>query len=459
MVEIFSDTTRYRTWRRLWIALAEAQSELGLAISEDQLQQLRDHRDKLDLEAVAEHEARLRHDVMAHLRVYAEQCPKAGGILHLGATSAYVGDNTDLVLFRDGLQLLERRLAAAIRALATFARSHVSMPTLGYTHLQPAQLTTVGKRAVLWLQDLLLDADTVSFELGRLRLRGAKGTTGTQASYLELFDGDHERVEELDRRVAAKLGFQGVYPVTGQTYPRKLDAALMAALGGIAVSASKFATDLRLLMGLGQMEEPIAKSQVGSSAMPWKRNPVKTERIVSLARLVIGAYDVAAANAATQWLERSLDDSANRRMLLPRTFMTTDALLVLLRDVARGLVVHERVVERAVREEAPYLATEAILMAATRAGGDRQHLHEKLRQHAFEVRDRERGEGADNDLLQRIAADADFGLGLEQLKQLSDPSRFVGRAPEQATRFLDQHVEPYLARFPESADAAETPSV
>jgi len=454
MAAIFSDDNKYRTWRRLWLALAEAQGELGLSVTRAQVEELRAHVDDLDLEAAAREEERLRHDVMAHLKVYARQCPLAGPILHLGATSAYVGDNTDILQMKAGLELLDRRLAAALRALAGFARHNRSLATLGYTHLQAAQLTTVGKRACLWAQDLLLDAQALAFERARLKLRGVKGTTGTQASFLELFHGDHAKVEELERRVALKLGSAGAYAVTGQTYPRKVDAAIMAVLGGIATSAAKFATDLRLLMGFGELEEPIGKDQVGSSAMAYKRNPVKTERIVALSRPVIAAYAVAATNASNQWLERTLDDSANRRSLLPQAFLATDAILLLVRTVASGLVVHERTIARAVARELPFMATEAVLMAAVARGGDRQELHERLRTMSFEVRRLQHEEGADNDLLARLAADPAFKMGLDELRALIDPMRFVGRAPEQVDAFLAAEIEPYLAAHPAAEDGA-----
>jgi adenylosuccinate lyase len=444
MSSLFSNRAKFRTWRRLWLVLLEAEKELGLAITDEQVAEVRKHQDDVDLDRVAEIERTTRHDVMAHLRLLGEQCPKAKPVLHLGATSAYLGDNTDLLQMRDGLHILERRIASIVRSLANFARAERATSTLGYTHFQPAQLVTVGKRACLWLQDLLLDASTFNFVLGRLRARGAKGTTGTQASFLTLFAGDHAKVEELDRRVAEKMGFPASYPVTGQTYPRKVDAEILGALAGVAASAAKFATDLRLLMSLGEMEEPIDDEQVGSSAMAYKRNPVRSERIVALSRHVIALVPEALTNASNQWLERSLDDSANRRLMLPEAFLATDAILILYRSIVEGLRVNRAVIARAVERELPFLATETVLMEGVRRGGDRQELHERVRAHSFEVKRRIHEQGEGNDLMERLGADPAVPFSTAELVALCEPRGFTGRAAEQVDRFLEDQVAPYL---------------
>ncbi|HET9948159.1 MAG TPA: adenylosuccinate lyase [Longimicrobiales bacterium] len=445
MQEIFSPGRRYGTWRRLWLALAESEAELGLDISDEALRQMREHLDDVDLERAAELERRFRHDVMAHVHLYGEVAPAAKGIIHLGATSAYVGDNTDLILHRAALELIRARLLRCIAALADFARAHASLPTLAYTHFQPAQPTTVGKRATLWIQDLLLDLEELDHRIGALRFRGVRGTTGTQASFLELFDGDHDKVEALDRAVGRRMGFEATYPVSGQTYPRKVDYQVQATLAGVAASVSKLGHDLRLLAHLREVEEPFEEEQIGSSAMPYKRNPMRAERMCALARHVIVLAQDPAITAATQWLERTLDDSANRRLSIPDAFLALDGCLVLLENVAGGLVVHPEVVSRNLAEHLPFMATEAILMDAVARGGDRQELHERIRRHSLAAAKRMK-EGAQVDLLDRIASDAAFGLSPADLAALADPARFVGRAPEQVARFLDEHVAPALQK-------------
>jgi adenylosuccinate lyase len=445
MQAVFSPRHRYGTWRRLWLALAEAEAELGLPISEEALEQMRAHLDTLDLQRAAELERRFRHDVMAHVHLFGEDAPAAKGIIHLGATSAFVGDNTDLILHRDALDLVRTRILRCIDRLADFAREHASLPTLAYTHFQPAQPTTVGKRATLWIQDLLLDLGEIDHRLSSLRLRGVKGTTGTQASFLELFEGDHGKVQALDSAVAHRLGFDSTYEVSGQTYPRKVDYQVQAALAGTAVSLSKLGHDLRLLAHLREVEEPFEEEQIGSSAMPYKRNPMRAERICALARHVIVVAQDPAFTAATQWLERTLDDSANRRLSIPDAFLALDGCLVLLENVAGGLVVHPEVIARNLAEHLPFMATETILMHAVARGGDRQDLHERIRRHALQASEKMKG-GGPVDLFERIAGDEAFGLERDELEALADARRFVGRAPEQVAAFLEERVEPILAR-------------
>ncbi|RMH12131.1 MAG: adenylosuccinate lyase [Gemmatimonadetes bacterium] len=447
MQAIFSPARRFGTWRRLWLALAETQAELGLAIPAEALEQMRAHLDDIDLERAAEYERRFRHDVMAHVHLFGDDAPAARGIIHLGATSCFIGDNTDLILHRDALALVRDRVVRTAEALADFARRHRALPCLGYTHFQPAQPTTVGKRAALWLQDLLLDLEELEYRLATIRFRGVRGTTGTQASFLELFEGDGGRVDALDEGVARRMGFEERYPVSGQTYPRKVDAALVATLAGVAASLSKMGHDLRLLAHLREVEEPFEAEQIGSSAMPYKRNPMRAERICAVARHVITLLQDPYQTAATQWLERTLDDSANRRLSLPDAFLALDGALVLAENVARGLIVNPRVVEANLQQHLPFMASEVILMHAVRAGGDRQELHEAIRTHSLEAARRMKDEGAPPDLLERIAADARFGLDREQLQRLIDPGRFVGRAPEQVDRFLEEHVRPVLDRL------------
>ncbi len=453
MQRLFSPRHRYGTWRRLWIALAEAQRELGLPISDEALAQMRAGVDDLDLAAAAEYERRFRHDVMAHVHLFGDVAPAAKGIIHLGATSAFIGDNTDLILHREGLELVRARVVRTVAALARFARAHRELPTLGYTHFQPAQPTTVGKRATLWIQDLLLDLEEVEFRLDTLRFRGVRGTTGTQASFLELFHGDHEKVERLDALVGEKMGFPRSYGVSGQTYPRKVDAAVQATLAGVATSLSKFGHDLRLLAHLREVEEPFEEEQIGSSAMPYKRNPMRAERICALARHVITLYQDPAMTAATQWLERTLDDSANRRLSIPDAFLSLDGALVLAENVAADLRVHPAVVRRNLDEHLPFMAMETVLMHAVEAGGDRQELHERIRRHAFAAADRMKA-GEESDLVTRVSADPAFGMDEAVLTELLDPRRFVGRAPEQVDAFLAGWVEPVLERLGAAAEAA-----
>ena len=461
MQAIFSSEHRYGTWRRLWLALAESQHELGLDIPREALAELRGAVDRpVDLERAAEYERRFRHDVMAHVHLYGDEAPAARGLIHLGATSAFITDNTDLLLHRAALELVRHRLLHCISALADFARTHRAVATLGWTHFQPAQPTTVGKRATLWIQDFLLDIEELSFRLGALRFRGVRGTTGTQASFLELFDGEHAKVDRLDALVVEKMGFAQSYPVSGQTSPRKVDAALAATLGGIAASASKLGHDVRLLAHLREVEEPFEQEQIGSSAMPYKRNPMRAERICALARHVIVLAQDPAHTAATQWLERTLDDSANRRVSIPDQYLTLDGVLALVENVALGLRVNRAVIRRNLAEHLPFMASEAVLMHAVRRGGDRQALHESLRQHALEAAWRRDEDGEEADLLARIAADPDFALSADDVDALSDPDRFIGRAPEQVDRFLEAWVEPVLARHRQGAsERVDTPEV
>jgi len=444
MSGIFSDAFRFGTWRRLWLALAEAQAELGVAIPAAALEAMRAHLDDIDVRRAAELERRLRHDVMAHVHQFGEVAPAARPFIHLGATSAYVTDNTELLQHRLALQLVRARMVTCIAALAAFARQHRAVATLGYTHFQTAQPTTVGKRATLWIQDLLLDLEDIDHRLATLRFRGARGTTGTEASFLEIFGGDGAKVDEMNRRIAEKLGFGRLYAVTGQTYPRKADYAYLAALAGAAASASKFAHDLRLLQHLKEVEEPFEAEQIGSSAMPYKRNPMRTERMTSLARHVITLSIDPAFTAATQWFERTLDDSANRRIAIAEAYLGIDAILILYHNVAQGLVVHPGVIRRRITDELPFLAAETILVRAVRLGGDRQDLHERFRQHAMAAAARTRDAGERNDLIDRIAADTSFGLSRQELDTLLDPALHVGRAPEQVDAFLRDHVQALL---------------
>ena len=454
MLYNWSDLRKFRLWRSLWIALAEAQKELGLDITDAQIAQLKEHSDDINLDVAREREREVRHDVMAHIHAFGVQCPDARPILHLGATSAFVGDNADLVIMRDALRLLVGPLASACRSLAAFARGYKDLPCLGRTHFQPAQLTTVGKRACTWLQDLLEDLEGLRELAERLPFRGVKGTTGTQASFLAVFDGDSGKVKQLDERVARKMGFSRVYPITGQTYPRKLDYTIQSALGGLAVSACKMAVDIRLLAGLKEIEEPFEREQVGSSAMAYKRNPMRCERICGLGRFVLNNVQNAAFTAAEQWLERTLDDSANRRLALAEGFLAADSIARLLANVAAGLVVNPQVIARHVREELPFMATENILMAAVRAGGDRQLLHERLRQHSMAAAARVKEQGAENDLLDRIRSDKAFAAVADDIEGMLDPPRFTGRAAEQVTEFLAERVEPVLRTFPQEEGAS-----
>ncbi len=445
MRELFSDQRRIETWRALWIALARCERELGLPISSEQISELEAHAKDIDFEAAARHERELRHDVMAHVHAYGDLCPKARGIIHLGATSCYVTDNADLILYRDALRLLRRQTLSLIAKLAAFAREHRSLPALGFTHFQPAQATTVGKRACLWIQDLVHDVEDLDHAERHIRFRGVRGATGTQASFLELFGGDHGRVRELDRRVTAAMGFEASFAVTGQTYPRQMDFRVAQALSSLAQSGHKFATDLRLLAHRREMEEPFEDKQIGSSAMPWKRNPMRSERICALARFVMSLLDNSAHTAANQWLERTLDDSANRRLSMSEMFLGTDALLNLYLNIASGLVVYPEVLRRNLAEELPFLASEHLMMEAVKAGGDRQEIHEALRVHAREAARVIKLEGGKNTLRERLTADPAFSAIAGRMDNLLEPGRYVGRAPEQVDEFLGEVVAPLLA--------------
>jgi adenylosuccinate lyase len=451
MSRLWSPQRKFSTWRRLWVALAESQAELGLPITAEQIAELRGHVDDIDFEAARRYEQRLRHDVMAHVHAYGDVCPTARKIIHYGATSCFVTDNTDLLLIRESLQCVAARLAAAIDRLAAFAARWRDLPCLAFTHFQPAQPTTVGKRACLWIYDLAMDLDEVDYRLSKLKALGSKGTTGTQASFLEIFQGDHEKVQQLDRRVCRKMGFAGSYPVSGQTYSRKIDSQVLAVLSGIAQSAHKAATDLRLLQHRKEIEEPFEEEQIGSSAMAYKRNPMRAERICSLSRFVISLESSAANTAATQWLERTLDDSANRRLTLPQAFLAIDAVLMLCQNVAAGLVVYPRVIAANLESELPFMATENILMAAVAAGGDRQDLHERIRRHSQDAAAVVKQQGGRNDLLDRLAADAAFAA--VDLKGTLDPARFIGRAPQQVDEFLAEVVAPIRVKYPQALAA------
>ncbi len=452
MVRIWTPRHRFGTWRRLWLALAEAEQALGLPITDAQLQAMRSTLQDIDLDLAASYERKLRHDVMAHVHAWGDLIPEARPILHLGATSCFVGDNTDLVQIRDALDVILPKLAACVAALGDFAEEHADLPTLGFTHYQPAQPTTVGKRACLWAQDLLADLQSLSQFRNGLRFRGVKGTTGTQASFLTLFDGDHEKVEELDRQVTKALGFEDAYVVTGQTYPRKQDHTLLAALAGLGVTAHKLATDIRLLANLKELEEPFGKSQIGSSAMAYKRNPMRSERICGLARHLVTLTQDGAWTAATQWMERTLDDSANRRVSLTDAFLAADGLLETLLNVTRGLVVYPATIRRRLDAELPFMATEELLMAMVQAGADRQEVHEAIRVHSQAAAQRVKSEGADNDLLERLRQDPTFAPIHPSLDALTDPSRFVGRAPEQVQIFLERELRPALAVWGDQLD-------
>ena len=455
MQHLFSPDYKFKTWRRLWIALAETEKELGLPISQTQIDQLKEHADDINYEEAAAAEAEVRHDVMAHVHAYGLQCPDARGIIHLGATSCYVGDNTDLILMAEGLRLLRRRLLAVIRSLADFAIRYKDLPALGFTHFQPAQPVTVGKRATLWLYDLVQDLADLDYVLDSLCFLGSKGTTGTQASFLSLFTGDHQKVVELDRQIAAKMGFAKVYPVSGQTYSRKIDSRVLNVLAGIAQSVHKFSNDIRLLQHLKEIEEPFEKSQIGSSAMAYKRNPMRSERMASLARYILSTTLNPAMTAANQWFERTLDDSANKRIAVPEAFLAADAILLIYQNVSSGLVVYPKVIESRLQAELPFMATENIMMEAVKRGGDRQELHEQIRRHSQAAAQRVKVEGLANDLLERIAADPLFGLSADQLSQLLDSRLYIGRAPEQVETFIREDVLPLLAQEDEEPPAAD----
>ena len=445
MSRIFGSQKKFGTWRKLWLSLAESQKELGLAINDAQLTEMRANVDCIDFGKAAEYEKKLRHDVMAHVHTFADACPTAAPIIHLGATSCFVTDNTDLILFKEALQFVSQRLAQVIFRLAEFADEQKSLSCLGFTHLQPAQPTTVGKRACLWIQDLIDDLRTIEYRLQNLRARGTKGTTGTQASFLKLFGGDGSKVEQLDQLVARKAGFDNSYAVTGQTYPRKVDVHIVDALSAVAQSAHKIATDIRILANRKELEEPFEKHQIGSSAMAYKRNPMRSERVCSLARFVISLQSSPANTLATQWLERTLDDSANRRLVLPQAFLAIDAILILMANVADGLVVYPKMIEKHLNDELPFMATENILMAAVEAGGDRQQLHEKIRQFSQQAAANVKLEGKSNNLLDLIKNDSDFAnLDFEQIMK---PREFVGRSIEQVGNFLNEHVAPLKSKY------------
>lgn len=444
MLYIFSPDKKFKTWRRLWIALAEAERELGLDITEEQIAQLKAFADDINYDVAIAREKEVRHDVMSHVFAYGEQAPLAKPIIHLGATSCFVGDNTDVILMNEALALVKDKLINVIDKLSTFADDYKDMPTLGFTHYQPAQLTTVGKRACLWLEDLLLDLEDVEHQLSKRLLRGVKGTTGTQATYLSLFEGDHEKVKSLDRLVAQKVGYEDSFPVTGQTYPRKLDSQFLSILSGVAQSAYKFSNDIRLLQNLKEIEEPFEKSQIGSSAMAYKRNPMRTERISSLARHVICNTMNPAITAATQWFERTLDDSANKRLAVPEAFLAIDAILEIYMNVVDGLVVYPKVIRNRVMSELPFMATEMILMEGVKRGGDRQELHEAIRLHSMEAGKQVKMEGNRNDLIERIIGDDQFMMSEEEILGILAPENFVGRSPEQVTEFIDGYIKPVL---------------
>ena len=445
MQKIFSPDRKFTTWRKLWVALAESEMEMGLPVTQKQVDELKAHVEDIDYEAARRHEERTRHDVMAHVLAYGDVCPNARGVIHLGATSCYVTDNADILMLRDALTLVREKVLEVIRRLRDFALEYKDLPTLGYTHLQPAQLTTVGKRATLWMQDLLMDLDEVNFALSSLKLLGNRGATGTQESFMKLFDGDGEKVDELERRIARKVGMEKCFAVSGQTYPRKLDSRVLGALSGIAQSAYKFAQDLRLLQSFREVEEPFEKGQIGSSAMAYKRNPMRSERICALSRHVMALTQDAQMTAATQWFERTLDDSANRRLSLPEAFLATDAVLELYANIASGMVVYPAMIGKRVMENLPFMATEAILMEGVRLGGDRQELHERIRVHSQAAAARMKQEGKESDLMERIAADPAFPMDHEHLTKLLSPENYTGRAAEQTVNFVKNEVDPALA--------------
>lgn len=444
MQYIFSPDKKFKTWRKLWIALAEAEHELGLDITQEQIDELKEHAEDINYEVAKEREKLVRHDVMSHVYAYGVQCPKAKGIIHLGATSCYVGDNTDLIIMTEGLKLVRKKLINVMSELAKFADKYKNLPTLAFTHFQPAQPTTVGKRASLWLMELKLDLDDLDYVIGSMKLLGSKGTTGTQASFLELFDGDHEKIRKIDKMIANKMGFDDVYPVSGQTYSRKVDTRVLNVLAGIASSAHKFSNDIRLLQHLKEVEEPFEKNQIGSSAMAYKRNPMRSERIASLANFVMADAMNPAMTASTQWFERTLDDSANKRLSIPEAFLAVDGILDLYLNVVDGLVVYEKVINKRLMSELPFMATENIMMDAVKAGGDRQELHERIRTLSMEAGRNVKERGLDNNLLELIAQDKAFNLTLEELQKTMDPSKYVGRAPEQVTEFLTEVINPIL---------------
>ena len=444
MQYIFSPDKKFRTWRKLWIALAETEKELGLDITDEQIEELKAHADDINYDVAKEREKVVRHDVMSHVYAYGKQCPKAKGIIHLGATSCYVGDNTDIILMSEALEIVRKKLINVIAELAKFADEHKNLPTLAFTHFQPAQPTTVGKRASLWMQEFMMDLEDLEYVKGSLKLLGSKGTTGTQASFLELFDGDQETIDKIDPMIAKKMGFETCYPVSGQTYSRKVDTRVVNVLAGIAASAHKMSNDIRLLQHLKEIEEPFEKTQIGSSAMAYKRNPMRSERIASLSRYVMVDAMNPAITSATQWFERTLDDSANKRLSVPEGFLAIDGILDLCLNVVDGLVVYPKVIEKRLMSELPFMATENIMMDAVKAGGDRQELHERIRELSMEAGRNVKEKGLDNNLLELIAADPAFNLSLEELQKTMDPAKYVGRAPVQVEAYLNNVVNPML---------------
>lgn len=441
---IFSDDMKFTTWRKLWLALAESERELGLNITEEQIQELKEHVNDINYEDALKREKEVRHDVMSHVYAYGLQCPSAKGIIHLGATSCYVGDNTDVIIMRDALLLIKKKIVTVLHRLSKFALEYKDMPTLGFTHFQPAQLTTVGKRATLWMQDLVMDIENIDFLLSTLKLRGVKGTTGTQASFMTLFENDEEKVKILDKKVAEKMGFEKSYGVTGQTYPRKLDSIVLNTLSEVAQSCYKFSNDLRLLQSMKEVEEPFEKNQIGSSAMAYKRNPMRSERMGALARYVIVDALNPAITASTQWFERTLDDSANKRLSIAEGFLALDGVLNLYINIAENMVVYDKVIAAHVDNELPFMATENIMMESVKRGGDRQELHEKIRTHSMAAAQRVKGEGLDNDLIKRIINDGTFNLSEEEIREIIDPNKFVGRAPSQVIEFIDEYINPII---------------
>ncbi len=447
MKYIFSPDFKFRTWRRLWIALAESEKELGLNITDEQIAELKAHADDINYDVAAAREKEVRHDVMSHVYAYGVLCPKAKPIIHLGATSCYVGDNTDVITMREAMLLIRRKLVNLLSVLSKFALEYKDMPCLAYTHYQPAQPTTVGKRASLWLNEFLMDFQNLEFQLTQLKLLGSKGTTGTQASFMELFDGDTDKVKALDRMIAEKMGFDSCFAVSGQTYSRKLDYQMLTVLAGIGMSATKFSNDIRLLQHMKEIEEPFEKHQIGSSAMAYKRNPMRSERIASLSRYIIADIQNTAMTSGAQWFERTLDDSANKRLSVPEAFLAADAVLELCINVADGLVVYPKMIEKHLRDELPFMATENIMMEAVKKGGDRQELHERIRIHSMAAGRVVKAEGGKNDLLERIAADENFGVTLDELNALMNPSDFVGRAPQQTQEFVEDEINPILEKY------------
>ena len=444
MQYIFSPDMKFKTWRKLWIALAETEKELGLPITDEQIEELKAHAEDINYDVAKAREKEVRHDVMSHVYAYGVQCPKAKGIIHLGATSCYVGDNTDIIIMAEALKVVRKKLVNVIAELAGFAEKYKDLPTLAFTHFQPAQPTTVGKRATLWMQEFMMDYEDLEYVMGTLKLLGSKGTTGTQASFLELFEGDQETIDKIDPMIAEKMGFKNCYPVSGQTYSRKVDTRVLNILAGIAASAHKMSNDIRLLQHLKEVEEPFEKSQIGSSAMAYKRNPMRSERIASLSRYVMVDALNPAITSATQWFERTLDDSANKRLSIPEGFLAIDGILDLCLNVVDGLVVYPKVIEKHMMAELPFMATENIMMDAVKAGGDRQELHERIRELSMEAGRTVKVEGKDNDLLERIAADPAFNLTIEELRKSMEPSRYVGRAKEQTVTFIEKTVQPVL---------------